>query len=174
MGNNEDPPLWKSVPSSGNFIDAFTRHKRLMNFYENTKLPEEKALPKSDLEELRDHFKFLLPDIPEGSIDEKWQKRLGRAYHARLFKEFCICDLSCAEAEHKVAMRWRTEPEVLSGKGQFECGNIRCVSQNDLTSWEVNFGYFEEGIKKNALVKIVLCPECTKLLHIVQRQERVH
>lgn len=34
-------------------------------------------------------------------------------------------------------MRWRTEQEVRSGKGQFECGDKRCSCRNDLTSWEV-------------------------------------
>lgn len=51
-------------------------------------------------------------------------------------------------------MRWRTEKEVISGKGQFICGNKRCGSEEDLKSWEVNFSYLEKDIKKNCLVKL--------------------
>lgn len=54
----------------------------------------------------------------------------------------------------QVALRWRTEKEVIVGKGQFECGNKKCKEKKDLKSWEVNFGYIEHGQKKNALVKL--------------------
>lgn len=51
-------------------------------------------------------------------------------------------------------MRWRVEKEVLDGKGQFVCGNKKCTERRELESWEVNFGYMENGLKKNALVKL--------------------
>lgn len=54
----------------------------------------------------------------------------------------------------KIGLRWRTEKELIDGKGQFSCGNKRCTEKNDLKSWEVNFGYVEHKIKKNALVKL--------------------
>ncbi len=38
--------------------------------------------------------------------------------------------------------------------GQFICGNKRCDTSESLRSWEVNFGYVEDGKKKNALVKL--------------------
>ena len=53
-----------------------------------------------------------------------------------------------------MALRWRTEKEVIVGKGQFECGNKKCNIKEGLRSWEVNFGYVEQGEKKNALVKL--------------------
>lgn len=53
-----------------------------------------------------------------------------------------------------MALRWRIEKEVVVGKGQFECGNKKCQSNEDLRSWEVNFAYEEQGEKKNALVKL--------------------
>ena len=73
-----------------------------------------------------------------------------------------VCDV-------QIAMRWRVEKEVVSGKGQFSCGNKRCdvgsggggggadaaaAATAALRSWEVNFGYVEHGEKKNALVKL--------------------
>lgn len=54
----------------------------------------------------------------------------------------------------QVALRWRTEQEVVIGKGQFECGSKKCQTKEQLKSWEVNFGYEERGEKKNALVKL--------------------
>lgn len=51
-------------------------------------------------------------------------------------------------------MRWRTENEVVAGKGQFVCGNKKCDSDGDLKSWEINFGYIEKEVKKNCLVKL--------------------
>lgn len=51
-------------------------------------------------------------------------------------------------------MRWRTENEVITGKGQFICGNKRCSDEEDLRSWEVNFSYVEKEVKKNCLVKL--------------------
>lgn len=131
-----------------------------------------KPLPKSDLEELREHFQFLLPELAEGQVDSSWQMRMLRMYHERLFKEFCLCDLSLASSEHRVAMRWRVESEVISGKGQFECGNVHCTTCLNLSSYEVNFGYFEQGTKKNALVKLVLCSSCAELLKVTRRTKQ--
>ena len=46
--------------------------------------------------------------------------------------------------ENRVAFRWRTEKEVISGKGQFECAQKKVCSEKDgLRTWEVNFGYVE-------------------------------
>lgn len=54
----------------------------------------------------------------------------------------------------KVALRWRTSAEVVSGKGQFVCGSKNCSTQNELRSWEVNFAYVEQDERKNALIKL--------------------
>jgi protein FRA10AC1 len=51
-------------------------------------------------------------------------------------------------------MRWRIEKEVIDGKGQFVCGAKKCSIGEGLKTWEVNFAYMEESIKKNALVKL--------------------
>ena len=54
-------------------------------------------------------------------------------------------------------MRWRTEKEVISGKGQFSCGARGCSESRGLATFEVPFGYEEAGEKKHALVKVGLC-----------------
>lgn len=59
-----------------------------------------------------------------------------------------------------MGLRWRTQPEVVSGKGQFSCGCKGCSGTDGLCSFEVNFAYVEAGQKKQALVKLRLCPDC--------------
>ena len=55
---------------------------------------------------------------------------------------------------------WCEQKEVFSGDGQFRCGNQACSAASDLSSYEMNFVYKEHGEKKEALVKLRLCPEC--------------
>lgn len=106
----------------------------------------------------------------EGEADT-WGKRLAKAYYDKLFKEYTICDLSRYK-ENMVALRWRTEQEVISGKGQFVCGSKRCSEQSNLESWEVNFAYVERGEKKSALVKLRLCPSCSHKLNYHHKKRR--
>jgi protein FRA10AC1 len=68
-------------------------------------------------------------------------------------------------------MRWRIEKEVVDGKGQFICGDKRCPIKEDLKSWEVNFAYVEHGERKNALVKLRLCPDCSYKLNYHHKYE---
>lgn len=143
---------------------AYERHKQMIQLYQQPEILKTKVIPKSDLEELKEHFRFVLPEIPEGCQDAAWQLRMVRQYYNALFKEYAICDLSKTTIDGVVAMRWRTEAEVISGKGQFECGNITCENASSLTDVEANFVYFEQGIKKNALVKLSLCCKCLDII----------
>lgn len=43
--------------------------------------------------------------------------------------------------ESRLGMRWRTQKEVVSGKGQFVCGAKGCEASDGLCSYEVNFAY---------------------------------
>ncbi|KAG9345975.1 hypothetical protein JZ751_007790 [Albula glossodonta] len=56
---------------------------------------------------------------------------------------------------------------------QFSCGNKRCEKQEGLKSWEVNFAYVEQGEKRNALVKLRLCPECSYKLNYHHKRKEV-
>ena len=63
--------------------------------------------------------------------------------------------------ENRIAFRWRTDKEVVEGKGQFICAQKKtCKEKEGLRTWEVNFGYVEGEQKKFALVKVRLCAEC--------------
>ena len=57
--------------------------------------------------------------------------------------------------EDKLGLRWRTEAEVVSGKGQFSCGARGCAEARGLATFEVPFGYTEAGARKEALVKVL-------------------
>lgn len=59
-----------------------------------------------------------------------------------------------AAQEDKLGLRWRTEAEVLSGKGQFSCGARGCAETRGLATFEVPFGYTEAGQRRDALVKV--------------------
>ena len=94
---------------------------------------------------------------------------MSKKYYDKLFKEFAIADLSRYK-EKKIGLRWRTEREVVCGKGHFICGSTRCDESAALESFEVNFGYIEKGTKKNALVKVRLCPDCAYKLAYTRKK----
>lgn len=73
----------------------------------------------------------------------------------------------------QVALRWRTEREVIDGRGQFSCGHKACTSRDALRSWEVNFAYTEHGGRHNALVKVRLCIDCSDMLNYRSRKREV-
>ncbi|CAL8281734.1 unnamed protein product [Merluccius merluccius] len=158
-------------------LNAFERHKKFVSDYilyyggkvEDLKRSTEKD--KTDLDVVRENHRFLWRD--EDEEDMTWEKELAKKYYDKLFKEYCIADLSRYK-ENKFGFRWRTENEVVSGKGQFQCGSRRCEKEQEgLKSWEVNFSYVERGEKRNALVKLRLCPECSFKLNYHHKRKEV-
>lgn len=157
-------------------LDAYTRHKKLINDYllcypgATSQLKRDTSRDRTDLDIIRENHQFLW-DESDDEEPPTWEKQLAKRYYDKLFKEYCICDLTYYKA-NKIAMRWRTEQEVISGKGQFSCGDRNCKESSELRTWEVNFAYFEKDEKKNALVKLRLCSECSfKLNYRFQRKE---
>ncbi|XP_019644289.1 PREDICTED: protein FRA10AC1 homolog [Branchiostoma belcheri] len=156
-------------------MDAYGRHKELINNYllyyggKKEDFKRSTANDKTDLDIIRENHRFLWNDEEEEM--DTWEKRMAKKYYDKLYKEYCIADLSRYK-ENKVALRWRIEKEVIEGKGQFSCGNKKCSETEGLKSWEVNFGYMEQGEKKNALIKLRLCPDCSyKLNYHHKRKE---
>ncbi|KAI8074157.1 folate-sensitive fragile site protein Fra10Ac1-domain-containing protein [Gongronella butleri] len=152
-------------------VDAYTRHKALMASYSHYYSPgnssKSKPAPNPELEILKKHHKFIRDDDDDDEAAVAWEQRVAKKYYDKLFKEYAICDLRYYK-QGKIALRWRTEPEVVEGKGQFICASNRCSeaqAQVPLTSWEVNFGYVEDNVKKNELVKVRLCPSCSDMLN---------
>ena len=173
-------------------FQQYTRHKILINNYTlnypgaTASFTRDVSKDKTEYDILRDNHRFLWSSSEdENEEDEKressfskedknkeWEKRLAKKYYDQLFKEYAICDLSRFK-ENKVAMRWRTESEVVQGKGQFVCGEKTCHEEHSLRSWEVNFKYEEQGEVKNALVKLRLCPQCSDKLNFHHKKKEV-
>ncbi|KAI8098517.1 FRA10AC1-like protein [Halteromyces radiatus] len=157
-------------------IDAYTRHKKLIQSYAtyyNKKRPKEssnKETHNPEYDILRKHHRFVQPQIDDKEMT--WEQRLAQKYYEQLFKEYALCELSYYK-QGKIALRWRTESEVVMGKGQFICASTRCDQTTHLTSWEVNFGYMEDGIKKNELVKVRLCEDCSYKLNYKTQKRKV-
>jgi protein FRA10AC1 len=127
------------------------------------------AAYKTDRDIVRGEHRFLWEPRDEEGLT--WERRLAKRYYDKLFKEYAIADLSRYK-DNQIALRWRTQQEVIGGKGQFVCAARKCSERSGLQSWEVNFGYVEHGEKRNALVKVRLCPACSaKLNYRSQRRK---
>ena len=147
-------------------LNAFDRHNKLVNdylkFYGGRKddLKRDNRFDKTDLDVIRENVKFVYDEEDEESELTDWNQRVAKRYWDKLYKEYAIGDLTYFKTG-QIGMRWRTEKEVVSGKGQFVCGNKFCQESEGLCSWEINFSYREGDEKKNTLVKIRLCPDCS-------------
>ncbi|XP_022152761.1 protein FRA10AC1 [Momordica charantia] len=154
-------------------LNAYDRHKKFIHdyvhFYGKNKSREEKFPIKTDQDTLREGYRFIRSE--EDDMDTSWEQKLVKRYYDKLFKEYCIADMTHYKSG-KIGLRWRTEKEVISGKGQFICGNKHCDEKDGLASYEVNFSYSEAGENKQALVKLVTCERCSKKLHYKRKKEK--
>lgn len=154
-------------------LNAYDRHKKFINdyvdFYGKDVSAEEKLPVKTDKDTLREGYRFIRSE--EDDLDPSWEQRLVKRYYNKLFKEYCLADMSKYRTG-KIGLRWRTEKEVISGKGQFVCGNKHCGEKDGLASYEVNFSYIEAGESKQALVKLVACERCAKKLNYKKQKEK--
>jgi len=156
-------------------LNAYDRHKQLINTYQlyypgsTGQLQRDTSTDKRDIDVIREHHRFIWKD---NEVDDSWEVQLARRYYDKLFKEYCIIDLSRYK-ENQFGMRWRTEKEVVTGRGQFACSNKKCDERNKLRTWEVNFGYVENNEKKNALIKCRLCFECSYKLNYHHKKKEV-
>lgn len=157
-------------------LNPYDYHKYLINEYVLKKPGDTRLLKeldrtkwKSDKDVIIQNMKFIwnTEDAPVS-----WEERLAKKYYDKLFREYCICDLSRFK-ENKIANRFRIEKEILSGKGQFVCGETGCQEEVRLKTWEVNFAYVEAGERKNALVKIRLCPSDSEKLNYHSKKREV-
>ncbi|XP_033121097.1 protein FRA10AC1-like, partial [Anneissia japonica] len=86
-------------------VDAYARHKQLVNNYilyypGATKLfQRDTSKDKTDINVIHENHRFLWSDTDED--DKNWAKTLAKKYWDKLFKEYCISDLSCYK-ENKV------------------------------------------------------------------------
>ena len=142
---------------------------------------------KSDEDAIASAHRFLWPEIeeeqrnaakprrqwgdaadPEAGLP--WEVRLARRYYRKLHREYALADMT-RYREGAIGLRWRTEKELVDGKGQFTCGNKACGETEHLDSFELLFAYAEHGEQKQALVKLRACPKCADKLHYRKRKE---
>ncbi|EEY70405.1 uncharacterized protein PITG_05816 [Phytophthora infestans T30-4] len=118
----------------------------------------------NDLAVLKQKFQFIRDDEADAEQGETdWQVRMSVRYYRQLFREYALADLSRYK-EGRIGLRWRTEMEVVAGKGQFTCGNKRCDERTELQSYELLFAYAEHGERKRCLVKVRACSACAEKL----------
>ncbi|XP_076043000.1 protein FRA10AC1 homolog isoform X2 [Oratosquilla oratoria] len=156
-------------------LNAYEQHKFLINQYilyhpgATKYLQRDTSRDKRDIDIIQENHKFLWES---GETPLTWGQQLAKRYYDKLYKEYCICDLSRYK-ENKVGMRWQTEKEVVEGKGQFICSEKRCPIKENLRTWETNFAYLEKSEKKNALVKLRLCHDCSYKLNYRTKKKEV-
>lgn len=78
-------------------LNAFERHKRFMNDYQQYYGAgggsHEQVYPvKTDQDTLRETYRFIRTE--EDDLERSWEQRLAKRYHDKLFKEYCIADMS--------------------------------------------------------------------------------
>ncbi|KAF9934114.1 hypothetical protein FBU30_003395 [Linnemannia zychae] len=153
-------------------MDAWTRHRHFIENYVkfyNTQPPKQETPTVTERDILVENHRFLRSETDDQDLT--WEKRIAKKYYDKLFKEYALVELKYFK-EGRIAMRWRNQNEVIRGKGQFTCGNLKCDESKGLESWEVNFGYVEQGEKKNALVKVRLCERCSYKLNYKSTHKR--
>nr|BAJ94854.1 predicted protein [Hordeum vulgare subsp. vulgare] len=77
-------------------LNAYDRHKKFMKdyvqFYGHTKNVDNSLPIKTDKDTLREGYRFILSE--EDDMDSTWEKRLVKRYYDKLFKEYCIADMT--------------------------------------------------------------------------------
>ncbi|KAF8591210.1 hypothetical protein K439DRAFT_1327808 [Ramaria rubella] len=157
--------------------------------------PVKKRAPErftTEFDILKASHKFLRSG--DNDLAKSWDAQLAKKYEDSLFKEFAVCDLKHYKSGN-IALRWRTEDEVLSGAGESSCGNTRCPHHDPLsetipgssldtrlkpskppklTTMELPFSYVEQGETdvRQAMVKVVLCERCVKKLMWKRENEK--
>ncbi|KAI3617242.1 hypothetical protein CBS9595_003151 [Malassezia furfur] len=138
-----------------------------------TQAPHSGGNKATEMDVLRRHHRFLRDDRERP--DASYEAQVARKYYDSLYKEHY--------RTRGIALRWRTEDEVVDGIGQFTCANQRCewhaepTIRTKLETYEVPFAYEEPGqegapVRKQALVKLVLCAACAVKLRTCTRHGR--
>lgn len=151
------------------------RHDFIMQFHQHSQAPAAPAASatvRTDMDAIRDHHRFIRGDGDDLGPNCSWEERMAARYYKKLVKEYALVDLGRYK-EGKVGMRWRTEGEVVSGKGQFECASITCERSRSLRSFEVPFVYKEQGESKRVRL-LDIGGECRAAKNVCMRLRKVN
>lgn len=81
-------------------MNSYEKHKKLVNdymmYYSGGKSIKEvfkrdSSKDKTDLDVIREEMRFIWD---EDDVADSWEKKLAKKYYEKLFKEYCICDLT--------------------------------------------------------------------------------
>lgn len=95
---------------SGRFghLNPYDLHKRLINEYVLNQRGDaallrrrDASVDKNDVDILRENHRFLWDEHETAAT---WEQQLARKYYDKLFKEYCVCDLSRYK-ENKVSWK---------------------------------------------------------------------
>ena len=123
----------------------------------------------SDVDAARAAHRFLWTNEDDGALSS--EQRLAKEHHERLHREYAVGDFTRYK-EGAIGLRWRTPREVQDGKGQFVCGSTSCDADEGLESFEVHFAFVEDGVHKQALVKLRVCPRCAGRMRYHAKRKR--
>ncbi|KAL5982010.1 hypothetical protein ACLOJK_016078 [Asimina triloba] len=84
-----------------------------LDFYGKARNAQNVLPIKTDQDTLREGYRFIRSE--EDDVNPSWEQRLVKRYYDKLFKEYCLADMSQYKSG-KIGLRWRTEKEVISGK----------------------------------------------------------
>ncbi|CRG93379.1 conserved protein, unknown function [Plasmodium gallinaceum] len=138
-------------------LNAFERHKLMMSLRllekEKNKSDNEQYL--NDYDILKKKYNFIHDSTEKNSLLQN--------YYNSICNKYVICDLTKYK-ESKIGLRWRTEEEIISGKGHIICSSKKC-NNTDLKTYEFLFEYIEGGEKKETKVNVRACMDCAYKLH---------
>lgn len=85
-----------SLRSQMRYMNPYDLHKILINEYilkkpgDTTFLKRDASKDKTDYDVLKTNHKFLWDE----TVPDTWEARFAKKYYDKLYKEYCICDLS--------------------------------------------------------------------------------
>ncbi|SBS81470.1 conserved protein, unknown function [Plasmodium malariae] len=155
-----------------NVFDAlcpFERHKLMMSLrlLEKEKKENKNEQYLNDYDILKKKYNFI------HDVSNEKNSLLQRYYNS-ICNKYVICDLTKYK-ETKIGLRWRTEEEIINGKGHIICSSKKC-NNTDLKTYEFLFQYVEGEITKEVIktdilpymctnVKVRACMDCAYKLH---------
>lgn len=91
-------------------LNPYQIHQKLINDYilkrpgdTQKLLVRDTTNDKRDIDVIRENHRFLWDE--DGDQIDSWEKQLAKKYYDKLFKEYCIADLSRYK-ENKVSLPW--------------------------------------------------------------------
>ncbi|KJP84972.1 hypothetical protein AK88_05395 [Plasmodium fragile] len=134
-------------------MSPMERHKLMMSLrsLQKTKMESDQEKYLDDYDLLKKKYQFVHDAASENNS-------LLQKYYNSICNKYVVCYLS-GYKEKKIGLRWRTEDEIVSGKGHMICSANDC-DNTDLKTYEFLFRYDEGGIQKETKVKLRACMEC--------------